>query len=733
MKVRRTSVRATLILLLGVAVVVVFAASGFFVLRGVATNNTTEANRYMETLSREYANRADAILEVPLDSARALAHAFSGYSGLPADIRRSVFSRLLSSFISANPDYLGVWTLWEPDVLEDDDSRYRGRGDLGSDAEGRFAPWYVWKDGKVVKADYNGADGYAADYYTIPKKTGQDALTEPYTDSLDGQDVLMMSTVAPIMVDGKFVGAVGIDLRSDYVAMKLGNASIYETGFGRLVSNKGIVVAHPDATRVGKRAPEWDSDEQFAVLAALASGESFVKVTYSVSLNKNTLKSFVPIFVGNDPSPWMYGVVVPEDEPLLAVRDLIFRSSLVMVGGLIVLLVLTWLQVSALLKPLETTRKALEDIATGEGDLTRRLVVKSRNELGALADSFNSFVTNLGNIIMSVRREMDGLRSLGTELSQTIQQTSVAVNQIDGNLASVGTSMERQGQAVSEVSTAVEQIVGNIGSLDKLIAEQSQHVSSAVSAVEEMVANLSSISKNIDHNMEATTRLQDVSERGYSSLNSVMETVRMIAQQGEGLEETNSVINTIASQTNLLAMNAAIEAAHAGDAGRGFAVVADEIRKLAEDTAARSKDISRVLADLKTQIEQGVGLSKEAGDLFESVRVSVQEVATRQNSIRNALEEQNSGNQVVLESMQRLQRIGDEVSSGSREMTGGSDAILRSVHALADASAEVRGAQDEITTGTAEINRAMAQAAGLGSSTMTGIEQVDESLSRFKL
>ncbi|OHD81835.1 MAG: hypothetical protein A3J97_04245 [Spirochaetes bacterium RIFOXYC1_FULL_54_7] len=734
MKTKRyTTIRAKLIFFLGTALGLVFALSGYLVVSGVFSRNKADARLYMESLSREYANKVDSILERPLDTARTLANAMAAYAAIPADNRRAAYMNILKSSLVANPTFLGIWTLWEPDVLEGRDAGFAGNQDLGSDALGHFTPYFVRNGPGIVLQVPEAADGYGAPYYQIPRSTRKEYLSEPYLYPVQGKDVLMLSTVAPIIVQGRFLGVVGIDLGTDTIEKELGKLALYKTGFGRLISNEGIVVSHNDPTLIGKLAPEWSGDEREDIMSALASGQSFTRISYSVALDWNTLKSFVPVIIGDTSSPWMYGTVVPEEETYASVMGMLTTNIIILSTGFILVIVAIWVLAGSLLKPLQTTRLALQEIAQGEGDLTKTLVIRSRDEMGILAESFNTFVSNLGTIIAGIRDELARLQGLGTELAGNMDQTSAAIIQINSNIESVGRSFGQQHGAVSEVSSTVEEIVGNIASLNRLVEEQTNHLGTSASAVEQMVANMQSITKNVDISMTAFTKLQDVSEQGYDRLSAVTETIGHIATQSRGLEETNDVIKSIASQTNLLAMNAAIEAAHAGDAGRGFAVVADEIRKLAEDTAARSKDISEVLQALTDLIQSAVDLSSDAGHSFESVRSSVQEVNTRQRDIRNAVEEQSEGNQLVLDSVEKLRRISAEVESGSHEMSTGSNAILRSVHTLADATGEIQRAMDEISSGTADINHSVMQVTELSKRTMTGIETVEASVHRFKV
>ncbi len=732
-KLRALTIRFKLVFFLTLSLGAVFGLAGFLVVSRVYDLNKSMAQRYMESLSREYANKADALLEIPLDSVRALGSAMGMFSAIPPEQRRQAIMAMLKPVVEDNRQFFGIWTLWEPDALDGGDARYAGRSNLGSDAAGRFTPYFVRVGGAIALEIPEAEGGYAADYYTVPRNTRNEYLTEPYLFPVQGKELLMITTAAPIIVDGKFLGVVGIDILTDSLNEELSKLALYKTGFGRLISNDGTVVTHADASRIGKKAPEWAGEERAGVMKALASGQSFTRMSYSIALQRNTLKSFVPIFVGDSAKPWMYGTVVPEEETYEQVVNVLITITGIMAIGLILVLLAVWLLSGKMLKPLKVTQLALNEIAQGEGDLTKTLDVKSKDELGTLAGNFNTFVANLATIIATIRDELRNLQHLGQELSSNMDHTSAAIIEINSNIESAGKSFNQQHGAVEEVSATVEQIVGNITSLNRLVGEQTEHLSASASAVEQMVANMDSITKNIDISMEAFTKLNDASEQGYDRLSAVSDTITSIASQSRGLEETNGIITSIASQTNLLAMNAAIEAAHAGDAGKGFAVVADEIRKLAEDTAARSRDISSVLQSLSDLIDSAVKLSSDAGHSFESIRSSVQDVSTRQREIRSAVEEQTSGNQVVLESVDRLRRISAEVESGSNEMSMGSQTILRSVQILSDVSAEAQRSIREINEGTADINKAVVQVSELSKQTMNGIESVEASIRRFKV
>lgn len=725
------SIRLKLILAISLSLTLVFGISGFLVVNGVFSQNKEDSYRYMESLSREYANKVARILETPMDNAEALASMLAAYSELEPEYRRTTYVSMLKAMVAGSDDFFGAWILLEPDVLEGDDSLFALDPDSGSDSNGNFNPRFMRASGALTLEFPDATLGYGADYYTIPKQTKTQYLSEPYSMEVQGKSELMISAVCPILVDGRFIGAVGVDIRTDEISRKLGDPRLYETGFGRLISNHGVVMTHTTASRVGQMAPEWDSEAREGIMDSLKSGVSFTMMSYSVALDRNTLKSFVPIFISEYPEPWMYGTVVPEEETYAGVRPLLRSNILTLLIGFLLIVTLISVLSMQLLRPLLITRNALEEIAKGEADLTQHLQVRSRDEMGSLAQSFNTFTGNLAAIIGTIRSEVATLQMLGEDLAKNMEQTSSAVIEIHSNIGSVSRSFDRQGNAVEEVSATIEQIVGNINSLTRLVQEQAGYLGGSAAAVEQMVSNMDSINNNVDLSVAAFQRLEEVSDQGFDHLLAVTESIHTIAQRSEGLEETNSIITSIASQTNLLAMNAAIEAAHAGDAGKGFAVVADEIRKLAEDTASRSRDISDVLQSLHDIVDSGVKLAGEAGQSFESIRGSIQEVSNRHSEIRNAVEEQSTGNKQVLDSVQNLRRISTEVESGSKEMSVGSQSILAAVHTLSDVTAEVKQAIAEINIGAADINSSIVMVNDLSKQNMASIQTVEQTVKRF--
>ncbi|MCL2237770.1 MAG: methyl-accepting chemotaxis protein, partial [Treponema sp.] len=321
----------------------------------------------------------------------------------------------------------------------------------------------------------------------------------------------------------------------------------------------------------------------------------------------------------------------------------------------------------------------------------------------------------------------------GTDLASNMNETAAAVNEITANIQSIKGRVINQSASVTQTNATMEQVTVNINKLNVNIEEQALHVSQASAAIEEMVANIQSVTETLVKNNANVNRLKEASEVGHSGLQGVSDDIQEIARESEGLMEINSVMQNIASQTNLLSMNAAIEAAHAGEAGKGFAVVADEIRKLAESSSVQSKTISSVLKRIKGSIDKITISTDNVLNNFDAIDSSVKIVVQQEDNIRRAMEEQGEGSKQILEGISNVNEITRKVKSGSSEMLEGANEVIRESVNLEKVTQEITSGMNEMASGADQINTAVHQVNEITIDNRQGIDTLIREVSRFKV
>jgi methyl-accepting chemotaxis protein len=412
-------------------------------------------------------------------------------------------------------------------------------------------------------------------------------------------------------------------------------------------------------------------------------------------------------------------------------------SSIVLVSSTVSLSVLFIAMLSLMILVNITGRigqvaRGMKEISSGDADLTRRIETRSHDELGLLAGHFNSFATVLRDLINRVKSETDLLQEGFIRLSSNTEETAGAIRQITANIESIKQQTMNHSASVTESSATVEQINRSVSTLYRLIERQAEGVATSSSSIEEMVANIQSVTTNIERMGSYYEKLLGKSESGKHAIETVVKQVKEIDGQSETLQEANSLIAGIAAQTNLLAMNAAIEAAHAGQAGMGFAVVADEIRKLAENAATQSKNISHNIKNIRSVINAVVASSGTSAHTFEDILEQIRILSRLEEEIRYAMQEQSSGSVQVLDSISNINEITTEVRQSAQEMQDGSNTVLLEMRQLLQLASELDNGMTEMSAGAEEIRRAAEDTNDLSSQTSRSVRALKDEVDKFK-
>ncbi|MGL4782623.1 MAG: methyl-accepting chemotaxis protein [Aeromonas hydrophila] len=582
---------------------------------------------------------------------------------------RTAVNQQLHDAAASSDNLLGVYAVFEPDQLDGEDSNYHGSSALGSNDQGRFSTYWARVDGKIepevqnesVLADQSptAAGGVENEWYRCSIRSKALCLLEPYLDDVGSQKVLMTSVTVPLLEQEKLLGMVGVDISLTALQslVKEMDQELYE-GQGKvlLVSSQGRV-AGVDGFDVTLGSP---LGQQYQTLAGELQGWlGQGQVSSRWSPDGTLLQTFVPVKMRGTEQKWGIYIELPRSVVLASALQLqddlsgqARRSVMtqLLIGGLIsaVALICIWLMAHQIVAPIRAVVARLKDIASGEGDLTQRIELRRDDEIGELAKWFNSFLNKLQSTISQVIDTVAGTRASAEQAASVAERTSAG--------------MQAQYQEVDLVATAFEE-------LSATALQVAGNANSAVAAANQADTAAQEGKYVVADTQEAMRKLMAV-------ISDAKPVVEHLSANSENINDILVVIQGIAEQTNLLALNAAIEAARAGEQGRGFAVVADEVRNLAGRTQNAIVEIQTLIGQLQSGTEavvKAIMTGHSQADLtLTKVDLSV-----------SVLEQ-------IIHAVATIHQMNEQIARAAQEQSGVADEINRNVSNIRDVSHTIR-------------------------------------------
>jgi methyl-accepting chemotaxis protein len=613
-----------LVNILGVAALI-FAVTILAITLSNRNNAVNVAMEVSKSKSQETATQVKLYLERPIEAARGLLNSFNSLRK-NGNTNRQFYSDMLKTALIKNSDFLAVWSMWEHNALDRNDDSFIGV--YPYDEEGRFN-YTTYKDAGKTLEEQTSVEQYQEPFYAVAAKTQNDAILEPYYYSYtgeNGQQFFETSVVVPIVENGITLGVVGIDIDLKELSAIIGQIKVYNSGYGILVSNEGIIAAFSDASLLEKKFSEHFDFVSEKMLADISSGQASFEAIYSKQFNQNILVSITPITVGNSKTPWSLCLVVPEKEALSEANKLLTRGLVMGFIGLVILSILVFMQANNFINPINRAVSFAKEIA--EGNISAKIDVDRNDELGMLQASLNTM--NEKNL-------------------EIINELQVAIGSIAGASLEINATAQKLASGASELASSTEEVS---------------------STMEQMVGNIEQNTQNAIETDKIAFTVADSAEKVRTASHESVISIKIIADKVK-------IINDIAFQTNILALNAAVEAARAGEHGKGFAVVAAEVRKLAERSKVAADDINKIA-------NNSVKLTEESTQLLNGIIPQIEKTTMLIQEITAASKEQSSGAEQVNSTIQQLNNVTQQNAAVSEELSTSAEEMASQAEQLKD-------------------------------------------------
>lgn len=580
------------------------------------------------------------------------------------------------------------------------------------------------------KANANVKDrGYFIDIF---EKNKNYSISDPIISRASGAQIFVIAV--PVYNSNKEkVGIVASAITLKKLTEIATNVSFGKSGYAFIFDGNKVLIAHPNKEFIMKKNIFQLEEEGFKNIKIAENNINSNEQGVFVILNPQKIKENILFATIPNSNNWKIALSISEKELTSPILGIIKMILLVSGISILVILIFSLILGSLIVKPVKNVTKFFSNMSSGEGDLTQKIKHMSNDEVGELSINFNKFISNLASMVKSIRSSTDNLTKIGIDLSSQMTENAAAVNQISANAASIKKQVEYQSESINNAKSSVDSILDNLEKLNQNIENQSASLIESSSSIEEMVRNIQSTTDILMKNNETVENMMNGADKGKNGMDAVAEMVKEITTNSEGLLEAVNAIQNIADQINLLAMNAAIEAAHAGEYGKGFAVVAEEIRRLAETSNNQGKSITNVLGQLKKSIDKVSEATTNTQNLFESFYDLAKQVKQQELIIKNSMEEQNSGSKQILDAIKQISLITSNVKSDSSKMVNYSTKIKQVFEDLMSITFEINKSTEEMSVGLSEINSSISKIQDLSLVNKDNITKVSNEMNKFKV
>ncbi|WP_253813990.1 methyl-accepting chemotaxis protein [Treponema vincentii] len=585
-------------------------------------------------------------------------------------------------------------------------------------------------DGMLYRTDNTVERISNTDWFQSARK-GKYVITEPAQSSSDRRYIFIVAI--PVRdLQGKITGVINATVLGDALSNLISDIIVGETGTAYLVSSSGTIL--------GNRRPEilYKSIYSEIIGSDTSVFAQFLKqslASHKSSVNVSEIKGTQSIsaVASMRYADWTLLLTAPVSEFMAEnVSNLIKTFILIALIQLVVAIALGFYIARNITRPINHVIAALRNIAQGEGDLTIELPASGKDETSVLSAYFNQTIAKLRNSIQRVGTDSREMESVGSDLESNMMSVSQVVSNITAGIDDLKKRFVEQEESVSGTAAAIEHIITTLRLLDESIGKQAAMVDESSASFDKMSHSIDTVGENVVETREVIRNLSAATNDGRETLVKANEVSQRISEASGDLIEAGAVIENIASQTNLLAMNAAIEAAHAGEAGKGFAVVASEIRKLAEESSTQGKKISITLKNLSVEIDTLASAAAGAVEKFNIISSYSKGLSTSIEGVVQAMDEQEENGKIIWGIINDVTGVTNEVKSGSGDMLADGEKVVSATKRLDDLTRILRENIEDIASQTELINEAAQESLEIAVKNKQSIDGLVLEVGKFK-